>query len=168
MKKTLLLITSILIFVALSSFFLYRIAPTKDIRVGVSNYVLHKNTPYLIINNERIDLLIADNDVKKEIGLGNKKNIKENEGMLFIYSNKEVRYFWMKEMLFPLDIVWINDNKIIKIDKNLQPEGTVPEKRYSSSYPANYVLELNAGFCDANKINVGDNVRYFLSPIDNL
>lgn len=65
----------------------------------------------------------------------------------------------MRLMHFPLDIIWITDGKIVKIDKNLPPEGTEPKEHYSSGQPVNYVLELNAGFTLDNMIQIGDKVQ---------
>jgi uncharacterized membrane protein (UPF0127 family) len=72
--------------------------------------------------------------------------------------------FWMKDMRFDLDIVWIKDNKIIGIAKNIPKPaaGTADEKlpTYSPPSPIDQVLEVNAGWTDKYKIKTGDEVRY--------
>jgi len=118
--------------------------------------------PYLTINNTKVNLIIADTPAKQVQGLSYQKDLGRDEGMLFIFSQKQNLTFWMKDMNFPLDIIWINDNKIIKIDKNLSPEGESPTRAYNSKIPVNYVLEVNAGYSDAHNIKVGDEVKYFL------
>ena len=64
--------------------------------------------------------------------------------------------FWMKDLNFPLDLVWIYDGKIIGIEKNLPPAGSKPTVSYASPGPVNLVLEVNGGWVEANTIKVGD------------
>jgi len=82
--------------------------------------------------------------------------------MLFVFKDKRERTFVMRNMNFPLDIIWIKDDKIIKIDKNLPPEGAKPKKLYNSDKPVNYVLEVNAGFTDKYGIEISNEVEYNL------
>jgi uncharacterized protein len=117
---------------------------------------------YLIINNTKINLSIADTPAKQIQGLSNQQSLDKNAGMLFIFPDKQIRNFWMKDMNFPLDIIWIADDKIEKIDSDLPAEGDQPKKMYSSVLPIDRVLEVNAGFCKKNKIYVSNTVQYFL------
>jgi len=119
--------------------------------------------PYLTINNTKINLAIADTPAEQAQGLSHQKELDKNTGMLFVFLKKQVLSFWMKDMNFPLDIIWINDNKIVKIDKNLPPEGEKPKKIYSSEALIDHVLEVGAGYCDEKNIKVGDEVKYFLN-----
>lgn len=111
---------------------------------------------YIIVNNKKIIIELADSEAEKIKGLSKRAELKSNEGMLFVYNDYKIRNFWMKDMLFPIDIVWIKDNKIIGIEKNLQPETGDNLKIYKSPIPVNYVLEINSGFCDQNNIKDGD------------
>jgi len=119
--------------------------------------------PYLTINNSRVNLSIADTPSTQAQGLSYQKILDKDSGMLFIFFEKKNMSFWMKDMNFPLDIVWISGNKIVKIDKNLPPAGSEPKKNYYSGVPVDYVLEVNGNFCDSNNIKVGDEVKYFLN-----
>jgi uncharacterized membrane protein (UPF0127 family) len=92
-------------------------------------------------------------------GLSDRESLCPDCGMLFIFPERQVRSFWMKNMLFSIDIVWIDNNKIVKIDRDLQPEGEKPEHNYSSIMPVDTVLELNAGYCDLHNIKEGDRVE---------
>jgi hypothetical protein len=83
--------------------------------------------------------------------------------MLFIFSDSQNRTFWMKNMLFPLDIIWINDGKIVNISRNLPPEGDLPSNKYHSGRPADHVLEINSGLSDKLHFKPGDNVNIKLS-----
>ncbi|NTU98777.1 DUF192 domain-containing protein [Candidatus Falkowbacteria bacterium] len=116
--------------------------------------------PYAQIGSEKVTLEIADTDELRSKGLSGHSSLDDTKGMLFIFPTKAVRSFWMKDMLFPLDIVWVNDGKVINISKNLPPEGTIPQKTYSSGLPINYVLELSAGWCDRHNLKVNDNIKF--------
>ncbi len=105
----------------------------------------------------KVDLALTKKDQEK--GLSGRENIKENEGMLFIFSKPQRNYFWMKDMNFPIDMIWINDDlKVIYIKKGAQP----------SSYPNSfgpgvdnrYVLEVFDGFSEKNNLEVGNRVEF--------
>lgn len=116
--------------------------------------------PYIKINNTVISVEIADEAEERWQGLSGRKSIDKDSGMLFIFPQKQVQNFWMKDMNFPLDIIWIADNKVVKIDENLPPAGPEPDITYSSVHPVNYVLEVNAGFAAERGIRVGDEAEY--------
>lgn len=101
---------------------------------------------------------------QQEKGLSIKNNLTNNEGMLFPFNTTGDYSFWMKDMKFPLDIIWINsNNEIVHIEKNLQPCIFI---LFCPSYspPANsnskYVLEVNANYTTKNNIIVGDKVSF--------
>ena len=104
---------------------------------------------------------IADDTPEQERGLMFRKSLGPNSGMLFVYDDLAYRSFWMKNTFIPLDMIFLdNDLKIIDIKKDVQPclqEDPCPS--YSSTWPAKYVLEVNAGFTDQNSIQVGDGLE---------
>ena len=82
--------------------------------------------------------------------------MEEMQGMLFIFPDERYQSFWMLNTLFSLDMIFINSKKeIVTIHKNTKP---LSEQSYPSSEPAQYVLEVNAGFCDRYNIKQGDKV----------
>ena len=106
---------------------------------------------------------VANDEQERKEGLSGKSSLPEDEGLLFVFDQKDVfPSFWMREMLIPIDIIWINDGKVTKIDKNLVP----PEKNtqdsslklYYPNKPIDYVLEVNAGFADKNGVEIGTEV----------
>ncbi len=116
----------------------------------------------VVIGEKIIDVEVAKTNEERERGLSGRTSLDVSSGMLFVFT--EAGYtpkFWMKGMLIPIDIVWIKDGKIVKIDKSVpvEKEGT-PENKYKtySAGSVNYVLEVNAGFCNTHKISVGDTV----------
>jgi uncharacterized membrane protein (UPF0127 family) len=106
----------------------------------------------------KIDIEIADKTETRTQGLMYRNSMKENAGMLFIFDNQEMQNFWMKNTHIPLDILFIDkDMKIVTIQKNTTPFSLdgVP-----STAPAQYVLELNAGYSDGYKLKVGDYIQF--------
>ena len=111
-----------------------------------------------VINKESINLIVvkAPNDLKK--GLSGRKDIPQDQGMLFIFPTKGKYSFWMKDMLFPLDIIFIDDKKVVDVFENLPPDDSPFRPKYAPSAPANYVLEVNAGVAKKLKIQKGTTV----------
>ncbi|RLC37775.1 hypothetical protein DRH27_03535 [Candidatus Falkowbacteria bacterium] len=121
---------------------------------------LSKIQPTLVINNTMIKVEIADTAEKQRQGLSDRNFLDEMSGMLFVFPSLGARTFVMRRMNFPLDIIWIKDGIILKIDKNLPPEGENYINRYDSIYPVNYVLEVNGGFTDKYNIKTGDKIKF--------
>ncbi len=121
-----------------------------------------ENKSIVEINGREIQVEIADTPESQYNGLSNRESLPADYGMLFIFGDKRKRTFVMREMNFPLDIVWIDGNTIIGISKNLPPEGERYKNSYKSPGPADYVLEVNAGFADKNNIKIGNNVNFSL------
>ncbi|MCC7436582.1 DUF192 domain-containing protein [Candidatus Nomurabacteria bacterium] len=104
------------------------------------------------IGENKIAVSIADSENEREQGLSNTPYLEANSGKLFVFDTARVYGFWMKEMNYPIDIIWIDqNNKIIDITRDLKPE-TYPEVFYPSS-DVLYVLEVNAGFSTLNNIS---------------
>ncbi|KKU04073.1 MAG: hypothetical protein UX88_C0003G0009 [Candidatus Woesebacteria bacterium GW2011_GWC2_47_16] len=116
------------------------------------------------INNLSLWVEIADSEEERAKGLSGRKKLEEDGGMLFVFENKNVfPSFWMKEMLIPIDIIWINDGVVVKIDKGVEPEpgkGISELTLYYPTEPIDYVLEVNAGFSDGNGIKLSDQVNF--------
>ncbi|MGN6622748.1 MAG: DUF192 domain-containing protein, partial [Candidatus Nitrosocosmicus sp.] len=93
-------------------------------------------------------------------GLSIKNSLNDSEGMLFPFDKPGDYSFWMKDMKFPIDILWIDtNNKIVHIEKNLQPcIFFLLCPSYSPHSNSKYVLEINADLTTRNNITVGDSV----------
>lgn len=100
------------------------------------------------INNQTIKIEIADTPKKQYQGLSFRKNLCADCGMLFKFSEKNEKTFVMRNMNFPLDIIFIDGDKIVKIYKDLKPEGESPQNFYSSDVPVDYILEVNGGWAE--------------------
>jgi uncharacterized membrane protein (UPF0127 family) len=114
------------------------------------------------IESKKIQVQIADTKDKRTNGLSGVKSLGADSGMFFVFDTKSSPVFWMKDMFIPIDIIWIANEKIVRIDKNVSiPDSETPDvklKTYSTGAPVDYVLEVNAGFSDANSIKVGSTV----------
>ena len=97
---------------------------------------------------------------EKERGLSGRKELKPETGMLFLNDHKEVYPYWMKEMRFPLDFVWIDGNIVIDLTENVPiPEGnTLPIIHPKSA--VDKILELNVGGIKRIGIEIGDKVTF--------
>ena len=82
-------------------------------------------------------------------GLSGRASLPPDYGMIFLYEDKDIPEFWMKDVLFPLDIIWIDDGVIIDIHENVPPPNpNTPDNQlelYSPKQPITMVLEVNAG-----------------------
>lgn len=106
----------------------------------------------------KIDIEIADDDYQQQLGLMNRKEMKENQGMLFIFPKQDWRSFWMRNTLISLDMIFVDENKkIVTIHKNTR---ILSDTSYPSSKPAKYVVEVIAGFTDKYNIQVGDKIDW--------
>jgi uncharacterized membrane protein (UPF0127 family) len=104
-----------------------------------------------------IEIEIADTDPKRETGLMYRKEMAQNRGMLFIFPDEQRRSFWMKNTEIPLDIIFVNaDSMIIHVSKNNRPYSlkSIPSFEY-----AQYVVEVNAGFCKKYSIKTGGYIK---------
>lgn len=120
----------------------------------------------VMINGKKIEVEIADTPAKLTQGLMFRKELGENSGMLFIFSNLAKHSFWMANTLIPLDIIWLNENKeIVYISADTPPcteTGNVKAlcKSYSPGKDAKYVLEVNGGWTSKNGVLVGQKAEF--------
>jgi uncharacterized membrane protein (UPF0127 family) len=108
-----------------------------------------------------IDAEVAKDNDQKEAGLGNRDCIGADKGMLFVFDKPGNYDFWMKDMKFPIDIVWINENKTtVEVTPSVSPS-TFP-KTFTSKVAAKYVLELQSGRAQQLNISEGTNLQFDL------
>jgi uncharacterized membrane protein (UPF0127 family) len=109
---------------------------------------------------------IASTPAARICGLSNRFELPENHGMLFIYPDLRNRSFWMKDTYVPLSIAFLDESGRIINLQDMIPMQT--EKRYCSSGPAKYALEVNRGWFDAHEIVIGETVEMKLPPVMNI
>jgi uncharacterized membrane protein (UPF0127 family) len=101
---------------------------------------------------------LARSPLEQMRGLSHRPRLAEGQGMAFVYGAPQQVGIWMKDMRFPLDILWAREGRIVKIEKDAPPltPGT-PERVYAAT--ADLVLEVPAGFTDRARIKVGDRMK---------
>lgn len=119
-------------------------------------------TPTAELKGVTLALELARTSEERARGLSDHQPLTDTQGMLFIFPDKAERTFWMKDMRFPLDIIWLEDDRVANISRNLPPEGETPQKTYRSDAAVNYVLEVPAGWADRHRLEIGDRIIYHL------
>lgn len=121
------------------------------------SFVTYRAT--VTVGGRTFSVEVAETQYLLEKGLSGHAPLSDSEGMLFVFSQPDNYGFWMKDMLFPLDIIWIDqDFKVVHIEKALSPE-TYPKIFYPGAL-SKYVLEINSGLSDKLDINIGDEVKF--------
>lgn len=103
---------------------------------------------------------IATSTVEQARGLSFRTGLDAGHGMLFIFRRGGIQNFWMKDMNFPLDIIWIAKDRVAGFAENApaEPGVAMPSNIYSSPDGVDKVLEVNAGTVKAENIKEGDAV----------
>lgn len=91
-----------------------------------------------------IQVKVADTDKTRELGLSHTASLGKKEGMLFVFPQVGVYSFWMKDMNFPIDIIWVDENLKI-VDRSLFVSPSSYPKTFIPQSPVKYVLELPTG-----------------------
>jgi uncharacterized protein len=113
--------------------------------------------PSVALHGKTYATELALDDASREHGLMDRTRLAPDHSMLFVFPNSEPRYFWMKNTLIPLDILYFDqDRKLISIAADAQPCKADPCKMYPSYGSAKYVLELAGGVAKQAGIQVGD------------
>lgn len=113
----------------------------------------------LRLGQETILVEVAQTPKQIQQGLSHRAHLDADSGMLFILPKKHQARFWMKDMNFPLDLVWLDQNHIVGFDLNLPPEGSQPQHIYSSPKAVDMVLELPAGYVKYHQLKIGDTIK---------
>lgn len=108
---------------------------------------------------------MADNETLRKLGLSGRNSMSPQGGMLFLFPNPGRHAFWMKDMRFAIDIIWLRGDKIVFIQKNAVPPaagtaGNIP--RYIPSEEADKVVEVPAGAAKRLGLEYGQRVKILL------
>ena len=127
------------------------------------------NEKVIRIGGSDISVELARTSAEQARGLGGRSTLGAYSGMLFIFSDPTIPGFWMKDMNFPIDIIWISENRIIGVVENADPQIGAAEselKVYTPPSSVDSVIELHAGAFKASHARVGDEVdtSRFLNP----
>ncbi len=124
----------------------------------------------ICIKDTCINVEVADTESTRLQGLMFRQPLAQDSGMLFIFEQEGRTGFWLKNVRFPLDLIWINqDKKIVDIQANAQPCQGEDCLTYYPHKDASFGLEVNAGFAAKHKLRIGDQVdfqqKYAILPL---
>lgn len=115
------------------------------------------------INDKSFKVDVAETMGARAKGLSGREKLDKDEGMFFIFGTAGNYGFWMKDMKFPIDIIWIKNDRVVGITPNVRPQAGASDfglKLYYPPEPVKHVLEVNAGTAAAMGFKIGDEVRY--------
>lgn len=119
----------------------------------IITFVMSKQTKQVTVNDKSFNVKIAKTEKDRQIGLSKTDKITENQGMLFIFEKADYHSFWMKDMEFPIDIIYIKDNKVTTVIENAIPGDREENLEiYQPDEASDKVLEVSAG--SAKKYNI--------------
>ena len=102
-----------------------------------------------------LKLTVSRTEAERELGLGVRGSLPADEGMIFVFDTPGLYKFWMKDMHFPIDMIWLDQNFKITYIVPRVATSTFPEE-FTSDTPSLYVLETSAGYAEANHLSVGE------------
>lgn len=110
------------------------------------------------LGGEAFVLEISDTVALRTRGLSGHAPLGSGEGMIFVFPVDDKHKFWMKDMQFPIDIVWLDsDYRIVDVKKNAT-SASYPEI-FTPVLPARYVIEISAGFFEEHHLKTGDTLE---------
>lgn len=111
-----------------------------------------------------LDIEVAKTAQDQALGLSGRESIGEGQGMLFVFDKSGKPGFWMKDMNFPIDIIWIKDNKVVDISADAQIEPQIKydsdRKIYTPAVEIDKVLEVKTGWSLRHNLKIGDSVEF--------
>lgn len=111
------------------------------------------------VGGEKIRVEVAETAEEKRKGLSGRASLPKNQGMLFVFGQQDLHTFWMENMNFALDFIWIREGRVVDISENITPEDYPPPKTLTPKEPVDAVLEVSAGTVKRLDIRVGDKVN---------
>jgi uncharacterized membrane protein (UPF0127 family) len=110
----------------------------------------------LRLHGHSYHISIQRTDAEREKGLSGTASLAKNKAMLFVFPNDDKWRIWMKDMNYPIDIVWLDSDKnVIYVVKDAQPS-SYPNTIFKSDKNARYVIELASGTIERTGISLGD------------
>lgn len=127
---------------------------------GGQKVILAADQSVLLFDDVSINIEKVTTEEERQIGLSKYSKFPAQNGMLFVFDRSDYYSIWMKDMKFPIDIIWLDETmKIVDIEKDVAPE-TFPES-FTPKQKSKYILEVNAGFADKNFLKLGDQGTIF-------
>lgn len=136
---------------------MHAVTPSPRFANALPSVSVLKPTRTIGLKGSTIRVAVADTPAEREQGLSGQTSLESDEGMLFVFPEDGMYGFWMKDMLFSLDMIWTDSTgKIVYMAQSVSPD-TYPTD-YAPSAPARDVIELPAGWAKAHNVSIGDTV----------
>jgi uncharacterized membrane protein (UPF0127 family) len=124
---------------------------------GCASAAPPSTSPTVTLHGQRFTTELATDDASRERGLMMRTDLPADHSMLFVFPDSEPRWFWMKNTLVPLDILYFDtERKLVSMQLDVPPCKADPCASYPSDAPARYVLELRAGTARRIGAQTGD------------
>jgi uncharacterized membrane protein (UPF0127 family) len=124
---------------------------------GCASAAPHPSIPAVELHGHRFGTEFATDDASRERGLMMRTELPADHSMLFVFPDTQPRWFWMKDTLVPLDILYFDaDRRLVSMQLDVPPCKADPCPSYPSDAPARYVLELPAGTARRIGVQTGD------------
>ena len=117
---------------------------------------------YVVIKEQRFEVDVALTMKQQAQGLSYRESLGERSGMIFVYKNPTIPSFWMKDMNFPIDIIWIRENKVIGFVEGADPAGYSKFEIFKPESEIDMVLEVNSGVVKDLGIKIGEEIEVVL------
>lgn len=115
-----------------------------------------QSEPIVVLPNGAVVVVeIADDQFERLRGLSDRETLEEGTGLLFLHDESDYQRYWMKDMQFFIDIIWIDGDRVSGFVEDAQPEDP-PLTIYTSPEPVDKVLEVSSGFVAQNDLKIGD------------
>jgi|GEM_PF-1042445 len=160
LKKVIEVIGLLIILCAVALQVYYRFVP-KEVLTPKNGYQTYPQA-VVKINEAEFTVALAQSDERREMGLSYLDSMPADKGMAFIFKDPDTYPFWMKDMKFDLDLIWVRNGKVVEVTPYLSSK-IMDQLKITKPYTAvDTVIELNAGQIEAHRIGVGDsvNMRY--------
>jgi len=132
------------------------------VSIGANAYAQYWPKLNISVGGQEMKVLVANNEKHWQKGWSGKKDMGLYSGMLFTYPAKSQHVIFMRDMNFPIDIIWLSNGEVVDMAPNVQPEPNRLENElrpYFARLPSNAVLEFYAGFITKNGVKIGDRVK---------
>jgi len=120
--------------------------------------------PRVLVDGHPIEVEVVRTPEARARGLSGRPSLPRGRGMLFLFDHADRHGFWMPDMHFDIDIVWIRDGRIVDLARNVPHEVEGPLPLYRPREPAKVVLEVPAGTADELGWEIGDPVVFEPAP----
>lgn len=149
----------VVVLVVLAGSFVYLMTTLKTKAVETEPTMLP--TAMIRVGDRQMIVELAQDPLSRQRGLSYRESLPEDRGMLFVFGTPETQRFWMYQMHFPLDMVFINGDTVVDIAADVpEPSGGIPAT-VTSKAKADKVLEINAGKATEWGLKVGDKMALF-------